>query len=149
MARESKQIGPVIVTHTTNPEDRAALVDAKLRIVISEKGIALLDEDGRLRREYVWNALLRAAPYPLTQPPHLDFEELQWPRCDSCKGYAAHSEVACNRCVLLALKDPLGIYEAFELGLSFSDRYYREAFLKWATEFGEEGEEVSDSHLPQ
>jgi hypothetical protein len=130
---QPRKIRPVVVAHTTNPEDRQALVGPDLGVVLSHAGLAFTDDSWHPVRDFSWDRILRAVPHPLSDPDPIDWEAPQIPRCRSCNTYYPRGE-HCEKCVLLLVTDPLTVYEAFHYGLRFSDPYYREAFLKWLGE---------------
>jgi len=132
---QAKKISPVGVTYTGNPADRGILIGDKLRLVLSDGGLAFQAENGDVRRQYVWDLVLDARPHPLDQPPYPEWEAPQLPRCGSCGSYYYPPEDSCGGCAILSLKDINGIYEHFHYGLHFSDPYYMQAFLKWTREF--------------
>lgn len=149
-----KQISPVEVRYTNNPEDRDVLlsptriglaqVSEKLRLVISKDGLTFFGSAEVPLRQYAWSQVLEVASHDLSDPPHVDPETPNLPCCGSCGSYYYRSDEVCETCALLSITDPLGVYASFRYGLHFSDRYYREAFLKWAKEFMED----RDNALP-
>ena len=130
------QVAPVFVRETDNPADKERLVDQKLRALLTSEGIALLSDDESLSKEFPWSTVVSLLRHPLREPPHPDWEAPQLPRCPSCGVYYPYpNDEKCRQCVLLRVRDPQGIYDAFYYRLAFSDRYYREAFVKWAGDF--------------
>lgn len=128
-----RKIRPVVVAYTTNPEDRLVLVGPELGLVFSHSGLAFTDDSWWSLRELPWDRILGAEPHPLSDPDPIDWEAPQFPRCRCCSVYYRRRE-HCERCAVLIVTDPLAIYESLHYGLRFSDRYYREAFLKWLGE---------------
>jgi len=122
-------IYPVECTYTSNPEDRKDLINKKLKIKISSKGLLIFDENGLLLKEFNKKIIKQAIPHPVEYPSFRSFEEPNLPQCASCNVYWPNDK-KCQYCVLLSIKDSNEIYDKFEYALKFEDQYYRDAFLK-------------------